>query len=130
VKFGEYVTGGIVKVPEKFGFNWSNFGWFGHFTEHVACSGLGFRGNGHLRWRNPPEGAQDLDPKGHKATTHQLGFTRFGLDLNLRPRVEWTGFTIETDREKRDKVGRSSPEEEAEQGHQRSSEQGRRTGHR
>jgi hypothetical protein len=23
VKFGEYVTGGVVKVPEKFGFNWS-----------------------------------------------------------------------------------------------------------
>jgi hypothetical protein len=29
VKFGEYVIGGIVKVPEKFGFNWSIFGWFG-----------------------------------------------------------------------------------------------------
>jgi hypothetical protein len=25
VKFGEYVTGGIVKVPESFGFNWSIF---------------------------------------------------------------------------------------------------------
>jgi hypothetical protein len=32
-----------MKVPEKFGFNWSNFGWFGHFTEHVACGVLGFR---------------------------------------------------------------------------------------
>jgi hypothetical protein len=42
VKFGEYVTGGIVKVPENFGCNRSNFGWFGHFTEHVACGGLGF----------------------------------------------------------------------------------------
>jgi hypothetical protein len=43
VKFGEYVTGDVVKVPEKFGFNWSIFGWFGHFTEHVMCGGLGFR---------------------------------------------------------------------------------------
>jgi hypothetical protein len=43
MKFGEYVTGGIVKVPEKFGFNRSNFGWFGHFTKHVACSVLGFQ---------------------------------------------------------------------------------------
>jgi hypothetical protein len=46
VKFGEYVTGGIVKVPEKFGFNQSNFGWFGHFAEHVTYGGLGFRENG------------------------------------------------------------------------------------
>jgi hypothetical protein len=43
VKFGEYVTGGIVKMPENFGFNWSIFGWFGHFTEHVVCGVLGFR---------------------------------------------------------------------------------------
>jgi hypothetical protein len=42
-EFGEYVTGGIVKVPKKFGFNWSIFGWFGHFTEHVVCGVLGFR---------------------------------------------------------------------------------------
>jgi hypothetical protein len=32
VKFGEYVTGGIVKVLKKFGIDWSIFGWFGHFT--------------------------------------------------------------------------------------------------
>jgi hypothetical protein len=37
VKFCEYVTGGVVKVFEKFGFNWSIFGWFGHFTEHVGA---------------------------------------------------------------------------------------------
>jgi hypothetical protein len=49
VKFGEYVTGGIVKVPEKFGFNRSNFGWFGHFAEHVACGVLGFSRNGQFR---------------------------------------------------------------------------------
>jgi hypothetical protein len=35
----EVPTGG----PDKFGFNWSIFGWFGHFTEHVACGELGFR---------------------------------------------------------------------------------------
>jgi hypothetical protein len=60
VKFGEYVTGGVVKVPENFGFNWSIFGWFGHFTEHVGGGVLGFRGNGHLRCENPPEGARNL----------------------------------------------------------------------
>jgi hypothetical protein len=43
VKFGEYVTGGIVKVPEEFGFHRSNFGWFGHFAKHMACDALGFR---------------------------------------------------------------------------------------
>jgi hypothetical protein len=45
VKFGEYVTEGVVKVPKKFGFNRSIFGWFGHFTEHVACGELGFFGD-------------------------------------------------------------------------------------
>jgi hypothetical protein len=49
VKFGEYVTEGVVKVPEKFGFNQSNFEWFGHFAEHVMCGELGFRGNDQLR---------------------------------------------------------------------------------
>jgi hypothetical protein len=49
VKFGEYVTGGVVKVLEKFGFNRSIFGWFGHFTEHVTCEVLGFQRNGYLR---------------------------------------------------------------------------------
>jgi hypothetical protein len=60
VKFGKYVTGSVVKVPEKFGFNWSIFGWFGHFTEHVVGGVLGFRGNGYLSWENPPEGARNL----------------------------------------------------------------------
>jgi hypothetical protein len=49
VKFGEYVTGGVVKVTEKFGIDWSIFGWFGHFAEHVACGVLGFGRNGQLR---------------------------------------------------------------------------------
>jgi hypothetical protein len=49
-----------VKVPAKFGFNWSIFGWFGHFTEHVVGEILGFRRNGHLRSENPPEGAKNL----------------------------------------------------------------------
>jgi hypothetical protein len=26
VKFGEYVTGGVMKLPEKFGIDWSIFG--------------------------------------------------------------------------------------------------------
>jgi hypothetical protein len=42
VKFGEYVTGGVVKVAENFGFDRSIFGWFGYFTEHVVCKDLGF----------------------------------------------------------------------------------------
>jgi hypothetical protein len=36
-----------VKVPEKFGFNLSIFGWFGHFTEHVVRGVLGFWRNGY-----------------------------------------------------------------------------------
>jgi hypothetical protein len=79
VKFGKYVTGSVVKVPEKFGFNWSIFGWFGHFTEHVVGGVLGFRGNGHLRSENPHEGARNL--QGHSMATKehiaQLGFTGF-----------------------------------------------------
>ena len=43
MKFGKDVAGSVVKVPEKFGFNWSKFGWFGHFTEHVVGGELGFR---------------------------------------------------------------------------------------
>jgi hypothetical protein len=50
VKLREYVTEGVVKVPEKFRFNRSNFEWFGHFTEHVACGDLGFWRKAYLRW--------------------------------------------------------------------------------
>jgi hypothetical protein len=42
VKLREYVTKGVVKVPEKFGIDWSIFDWFGHFIEHVMCGDLGF----------------------------------------------------------------------------------------
>jgi hypothetical protein len=49
VKFGDNVTRGIVKVPEKFGIDWSTFGWFGYFTKHVACSVLVFWRNGQFR---------------------------------------------------------------------------------
>jgi hypothetical protein len=47
VKLREYVTG--VKVPEKFGIDWSIFGWFGHFIEHVMRRDLGFEWNGYWR---------------------------------------------------------------------------------
>jgi hypothetical protein len=60
VKFSEYVTGGVVKVPKKFGFNRSIFGWFGHFTEHVACVELDFWRYGHLRIETLPKGARNL----------------------------------------------------------------------
>jgi hypothetical protein len=43
MKLGKDVAGSVVKVPEKFGFDWSIFGWFGHFTEHVVGEKLGFR---------------------------------------------------------------------------------------
>ena len=42
MKFGKDVAESVVKVSEKFGFNWSKFGWFGHFTEHVKGEELGF----------------------------------------------------------------------------------------
>jgi hypothetical protein len=79
VKFGKDVAGSVVKVPEKFGLNWSIFGWFGHFTEHVACGKLGFRRNGHMRSENPPEGAKNLQGYLIHIETHkpQQGFTRF-----------------------------------------------------
>jgi hypothetical protein len=90
VKFGKYVTGSVVKVPEKFGFNWSIFGWFGHFTEHVEGGGLGFRGNGCLRCENTPEGAKNLQECSRHTETHipQLGFTGIHRDLNFAQKVE------------------------------------------
>jgi hypothetical protein len=48
VKFGEYVTGGVVKVPRKFGIDLSIFGW------------LGFWRYGHLRIETLPKGARNL----------------------------------------------------------------------
>ena len=84
MKFGEYVTGGGVKVPEKFGFNWSIFGWFGHFTEHVTCGVLGFGRNGYLRCENPPEGAKNLQEcsRNIKGFNHALGFIGFDRNCN------------------------------------------------
>jgi hypothetical protein len=83
VKFGEYVTGGIIKVPEKIGFNMSNFCWFRHFAEHVACGGLGFSRNGHFRWWNPPEGARNLQEysRSTQESIHALGFTELYKNL-------------------------------------------------
>jgi hypothetical protein len=74
VKFGEYVTGGVVKVPEKFGFNQSIFGWFGHFTEHVTYEVLGFWRNGYLRLETLPKGARNLQGYsiGHKVMRTSL----------------------------------------------------------
>jgi hypothetical protein len=40
VNFGESITGSGRSVLEKVGVNLSNFDWFGHFTEHVACGVL------------------------------------------------------------------------------------------
>jgi hypothetical protein len=89
VKFGEYVTGDVVKVPEKFWFNWNIFGWFWHFTEHVEGGVLGFRGNGYLRWENPPEGARNL--QGYSMATKEHiaphGFTRIHRIWNWYTRV-------------------------------------------
>jgi hypothetical protein len=73
-----------VKVPEKFGFNWSIFGWFGHFTEHVVGEILGFRRNGHMRSENLPEGAKNL--QGYiMGTIEHIPPTGFiGFDKNLK----------------------------------------------
>jgi hypothetical protein len=88
-----------VKVPEKIGFNWSKFGWFGHFTEHVKGDELGFSENGHLRWECPPEGAKDLQgyvigTKEGISPTGFIGFHRVLKDLQKRGKgaalVAWT----------------------------------------
>ena len=90
VKFCEYVTGGVVKVPEKFGFNWSIFGWFGHFTEHLVRGKLGSRRNGHMRSENPPEGARILQGYtiGTKEHIVPTGFIGFHRNLKNVQRVE------------------------------------------
>jgi hypothetical protein len=90
VKFGKYVNGGVVKVPEKFGFNRGIFGWFGHFTEHVSCGELGFRGNSHLRCENPPEGAKNLQECSRATKEHivQHGFTGIHKIWNWAQSVE------------------------------------------
>ena len=88
MKFGKSVTGSVVKVPEKFGFNWSIFGWFGHFTEHVVGEILGFRRNGHLSSENPPEGARNLQGYSMGTIEHipPHGCTRFHRIWNLGKR--------------------------------------------
>jgi hypothetical protein len=40
VKFGVSVTGGVVGVLKKSGFDLSKFEWFGHFTEHLVREDL------------------------------------------------------------------------------------------
>jgi hypothetical protein len=72
----------VVKVPEKFGFNWSKFGWFGHFTEHLLGEDLGFEVYGHLRWECPPEGAKSLQGYTTETIEHKspIGFTGFLRD--------------------------------------------------
>jgi hypothetical protein len=100
VKFGEYVTGGVVKVPEKFGFNRSIFCWFGHFTEHVVCGELGFWRYGHLRIETLPKGARDLQGYSRDTKEHlqphgfignwqefELG-TKGGLERLTAPETE------------------------------------------
>jgi hypothetical protein len=101
VKLGKSVTGSVVKVPEKFGLNWSIFGWFGHFTEHVEGGGLGFRGNGCLRCENPPEGAKNLQECSIHIETHipQHGFTRFHRIWNWAKGVETEVLHCLSDRE-------------------------------
>jgi hypothetical protein len=79
VKFCEYVTGGVVKVPEKIEFNWSIFGWFGHFTEHVVCGVLGFRWKYYVGWELVT--CKDTQ-EAHRNTLHDLDsleFTEFWI---------------------------------------------------
>jgi hypothetical protein len=46
---------------------------------------LGFRGNGYLRWENPPEGAKNLQGYSRHTEEHiwPLGFTGFHRKLEL-----------------------------------------------
>jgi hypothetical protein len=118
VKFGEYVTGGVVKVPEKVGFNWSIFGWFGHFTEHVVGEVLGFRWNSYSRWENPPEGARNLQGYSRSTKEHfaSLGFTRTHKIWNWHTGVEERALLVAgVQREKGERERRGfSPEREGE----------------
>jgi hypothetical protein len=102
VKFDKNVTGGVVKVPEKFGFNRSIFGWFGHFTEHVVCGELGFWRYGHLRIETLPKGARNL--QGYSGDTKEhippLGFTGIDKNLNRAQRVERGVLTGHLNRER------------------------------
>jgi hypothetical protein len=111
VKFGKDVAGSVVKVPEKFGFKWSKFGWFGHFTEHVACGELGFRWNGYLRWENPPEGARILQGYIMRTIEHipRLGFTWFDKNLKDGQGVETGSLTASDTERERDRGGRGEP---------------------
>jgi hypothetical protein len=104
VKFGKYVTGSVVKVLEKFGFNRGIFGWFGHFTEHVVGGVLGFRENGYLRWKNPPEGARNLQEYSRHTEGHiwPLGFTGFHRNWNWTQGVEKGVLSLEN-REREDR---------------------------
>jgi hypothetical protein len=84
MKFGEYVTGDVVKVSEKFGIDWSIFVWFGHFTEHVVYGELGFWRYGHFGLWNPPEGARNLQGYSRSTEEHLQphGFTGIHKNLN------------------------------------------------
>ena len=114
MKFGKYVTGGVVKVPEKLGFNRSIFGWFGHFTEHVMCGDLGFARNGHLRIETLPKGARNLQGYSieHYTYSQQLGFTDFDRNLDLAQRVDWRSLHNRTQREERQREKRAAHREE------------------
>jgi hypothetical protein len=101
VKFGKYVIGSVVKVHEKFGFNWSIFGWFGHFTEHLEGEELGFQRNDHLRCENPSEGAENLQEYSRNTGEHisQHGCTRFHRIWNLGKRGGMEPLLTRTERE-------------------------------
>jgi hypothetical protein len=118
VKFGKCVTGDVVKVPEKFGFNWSIFGWFGHFTEHVTCGELGFWRYGHLRVETLPKGARNLQGYSMGTLEHIPPFGFTGFDRNLIwAQKGWRGvLKAGIDREKkRERESRGcSPEREGE----------------
>jgi hypothetical protein len=105
VKFGEYVTGGIVKVPEKFGFNLGIFGSFGHFTEPVVCGELGFWRYDHLRIETLPKGARNLQRYSGDKKEHipPLRFTRIDKNLKMAQRVEREVLTGHLNREREER---------------------------
>jgi hypothetical protein len=78
-----------VKVPIKFGFNRSIFGWFGHFTEHVTCSEIGFWYLVNLGCETLPKELETCrsTSRSIQELNHALEFIGFDRNWNVNQRV-------------------------------------------
>jgi hypothetical protein len=100
VKFGEYATWGDMKVLEKSGIDLSNFSWFRHFTEHLACGVLGLRWNGYFMVWNLPNGDGNLQGSFniHLGTLKCIWIHWFGQGFKMgTKRWKWDGWELHTD---------------------------------